>query len=146
MQKMNQSRSEENSQSGNNSNGEHQMEMNHATTHTKFVRIEFPYFNGEDPASWLYKVNNFFLYYNTPSHQRLLLASFHMEGKALIWFHDLEESGMLLDWNAFVKTLLSRFGSSCYDDPMEALTRLRQTDSMEDYKAKFKALLNRLAC
>lgn len=56
-----------------------------------------------------------------------------MVGKALIWFQDLEESGMLMNWNAFVKALLLRFGSSCYDDPMKALT-----------KAKFEVLSNRL--
>lgn len=57
MQKMNQSRSGKNSQSGNNSNGEHKMEMNNAATHSRFVRIKFPSFNGKDPSSWLYKVN-----------------------------------------------------------------------------------------
>lgn len=93
---------------------------------------------------WLYKVNHFFAYHNTIPQQRLSLVSFHMEGRALIWFQDLEESGFLTDWDTFVKALLMRFGANFYDDPMEALTSLRQTDSMEEYKEKFEALSNRL--
>ena len=37
-----------------------------------------------------------------------------------------------------------RFGSTPYDDPMEALTKLRQTSTMAVYKAKFEALSNRI--
>lgn len=37
-----------------------------------------------------------------------------------------------------------RFGLNAYDDPMESLTRLRQTHYVEVYKARFKILANRL--
>lgn len=37
-----------------------------------------------------------------------------------------------------------RFGPTAYDDPMEALTRLKQTTSIAVYKAQFEALSNRL--
>lgn len=43
-----------------------------------------------------------------------------------------------------MKALLIRFGPSCYDDPMEALTRLRQSGSVEDYKTQFESLSLRL--
>jgi len=60
------------------------------------VRLEFPKFSGEDPASWVYKANQYFKYYSTPIIEELMLASFHMEGEALIWFQDSEEAGLLL--------------------------------------------------
>lgn len=44
----------------------------------------------------------------------------------------------------FVKALQIRFGPSTYDDPMEALTRLKQTFSITVYKAQFESLSNRL--
>ena len=47
------------------------------------VRLEFPRFSGEDPASWVYKANQYFKYYNTPIAEKLMLASFHMESEAL---------------------------------------------------------------
>ena len=48
-----------------------------------------------------------------------------MEDEALVWFQDAEESGIFTSWDSFVKALHTRFGSSAYDDPMEALTKLR---------------------
>jgi hypothetical protein len=71
------------------------------------------------------------------------MASFHMEGEALIWFQDAEESGQFPTWDALVHTLLTRFGSA-YDNPMEALMRLRQSSSVTEYTSQFKALSNRL--
>lgn len=43
-----------------------------------------------------------------------------------------------------MRSLLLRFGLTAYDDPMEALTRLKQTSSIAMYKSQFKALSNRL--
>ena len=37
-----------------------------------------------------------------------------------------------------------RFGTTAYDDPMETLTRLRQTSSVAVYMAQFKVLSNRI--
>ncbi|KAF5470266.1 hypothetical protein F2P56_010790, partial [Juglans regia] len=108
------------------------------------VRIDFPSFRGEDPTSWLYKANHFFNFYNTLPQHKLRLASFHMEGQALIWFQDLEESGGLDNWEGFTQALLTRFGPSSYDDPIELLTRLKQVGTVEEYKSKFEALSNRL--
>jgi hypothetical protein len=45
--------------------------------------------------------------------------------------------------DAFVQALLVRFGPA-YDDPMEALMRLRQTSSIAAYTSQFEALSNRL--
>ena len=48
------------------------------------MKLEFPRFSGEDPASWVYKANQYFRYYNSPIGEKLMLASFHMEVEALI--------------------------------------------------------------
>jgi hypothetical protein len=43
-----------------------------------------------------------------------------------------------------VRALQVRFGFTAYNDPMESLTRLRQTSTVAAYKAQFEALSNRL--
>jgi hypothetical protein len=53
---------------------------------TRAVRLDFPKFHGEDPSGWVYRANQFFNYHQTNPHHRVLLASFHMEGKVLVWF------------------------------------------------------------
>ena len=40
--------------------------------------------------------------------------------------------------------LLTRFGATAYEDPMEALTRLKQITSVVVYKGQFKAPSNRI--
>ena len=73
-----------------------------------------------------------------------MMASFHMEGEALVWFQKGEKAGVFGNWEALIQAMLTRFGSTAYDDPMEALTRLRQTSTVALYKGEFEALANRI--
>ncbi|XP_062167070.1 uncharacterized protein LOC133873370 [Alnus glutinosa] len=66
-----------------------------------------------------------------------------MEGEVLIWFQDADDAGQFPTWDAFLQSLLTRFGPT-YDDPMESLMRLRQVSSVSDYTSQFEALSNRL--
>lgn len=100
--------------------------------------LDFPSFTGDDPVAWLYKANWFFLFYNTLIHHKLRLASFHMEEKAMVWYQDLEDLVVIVDWESFVKVFLLRFGLNTYDDPMETLTILGQVGFVEDYKMEFE--------
>ncbi|KAF5454428.1 hypothetical protein F2P56_024094 [Juglans regia] len=108
------------------------------------VKLDFPHFLGVNPAAWLFKVNHYFEFHQTPLAQRLLMASYHMEGDALVWFQNAVEGGFCRDWDTFCRSSLLRFGPTAYDDPMEALTRLKQTSSVVGYMAEFERLSNRL--
>ncbi|KAF5471876.1 hypothetical protein F2P56_008640 [Juglans regia] len=108
------------------------------------VRWDFPHFNGDNPAGWVFKATQYLEFHQTPPAQRLLMASYNMEGEALVWYQDAAESRQFTSWETFVRALLLRFGPTAYDDPMEALTRLKQTSSVAMYKAQFEALSNRL--
>ena len=110
----------------------------------KSVKLYFPRFSGVDPASWVYKANQYFGYCQTPIAEKLMIASFHMELEALIWFQEAKEAGIFSDWESLVQALHVRFGSMAYDDPIEVLTRLRQTTTVALYKAKFEAISNRI--
>jgi hypothetical protein len=110
----------------------------------RFNRMDFPKFDRVDPANWLYKATQYFDFNQIQGMDRIPIASFHMEGEALIWFQDADYSGLIGNWDSFAKACLVRFGPTSYDDPMESLTRLRQTHSVAAYKAQFEALSNRL--
>jgi hypothetical protein len=71
------------------------------------LRLDFPRFESDNPAGWMYKANQFFEYYQSPLYQRVRMASFHMEGEALIWFRDADESEQFSTWDTFVKALLT---------------------------------------
>ena len=93
---------------------------------------------------WIFKANQFFQLYGTPPNQKISLALYHMEDEALIWFQDDEEVGLFTSWEAFVKSLHVRFGTTAYDDPMETLTRLRQVGLVVHYKGQYESLSNRV--
>jgi len=92
---------------------------------TRAMWLDFPKFHGEDPSGRVYRANQFFNYHQTNLHHKVLLASFHMEGKALVWFQDIEAAGGISSYEGFVRALQTRFGSSLYEDPMEALIWLK---------------------
>lgn len=101
------------------------------------------FFYGSVTAPWLFKANQTFDYHQTPLPQRLLMASYHMNGKALMWYQDAMEGWLFKDCETFSWALLVRFEPTAYDDLMEALTRLKQLASVSTYKAQFKSLINR---
>jgi hypothetical protein len=106
----------------------------------KTVRLEFPRFNGEDPKMWCCRAERFFDHYGTPDTQRLNISSFHMEGRAMVWFQELKASKTVSNWEEFVRAIQIRFCRGAYDDPMETLSKLKQEGLLEDYKTKFDTL------
>ena len=110
----------------------------------KSVKLDLPQFLGVDPTTWVYKANQYFGYYQTQIAEKLLIASFHMDLEALIWLQEAEEAGVFSGWESFVPALHVRCGTSAYDDPIEVLTKMRQTSTLALYKVEFEAVSNRV--
>jgi hypothetical protein len=106
----------------------------------KQARLDFPRFDGEDVETWCCPAEHFFEYYGTPDEHRLPLSSFHMDGRALVWFRELRASNSIQSWQDFVRSLQIRFGQGSYDDPMETLSKLKQEGTLEEYKNQFDIL------
>lgn len=58
----------------------------------KRIRLDFPHFNGYNPIGWVFKANQYFDLHRTIPAHRLLMASYHMESEALIWYQDAYKS------------------------------------------------------
>ena len=41
----------------------------------------------------------------TPEHQKVMMVSYHLEEKALIWFQDVEQANGFPSWEVFIKAL-----------------------------------------
>ncbi|KAL5752569.1 hypothetical protein ACOSP7_022768 [Xanthoceras sorbifolium] len=90
-------------------------------------KLTFPNFNGEDPTKWIYKAEQFFKFKNiTPDQQ---------------W---LTKFGGPLIWVEFTMAVYLRFGPTDYEDPSNALTRLKQTTTVEAYQESFEKLSYRV--
>ncbi|KAL5755600.1 hypothetical protein ACOSQ2_020346 [Xanthoceras sorbifolium] len=72
------------------------------------------------------------------------LASFHLEGIALQWHRWITKFRGPLTWEEFTKASLTRFDPTEYDNPSEALTRLKQTSTVAAYQEAFERLSHRV--
>ncbi|GJT23350.1 1-aminocyclopropane-1-carboxylate synthase-like protein [Tanacetum coccineum] len=49
------------------------------------MRLYVPKFNGDDPESWIFAINEYFTLLATPDEQRLRVVGFNLEGDAAEW-------------------------------------------------------------
>ncbi|CAJ2661673.1 uncharacterized protein LOC123886206 [Trifolium pratense] len=108
------------------------------------MKLEVPRFDGSDALGWIFKINQFFDFHQTPDHDRLTIASFYMDGPALSWFQYMLRSGMFQAWHDFLLALETRFAPSFYDDPRGALFKLTQKGTVNQYLTEFERLANRV--
>ncbi|KAK9105657.1 hypothetical protein Scep_022501 [Stephania cephalantha] len=114
-----------------------------ANVQLRTPKVEIPIFSGDNPLSWLFQIERFFLYHHTPAEQSLSIASFYMAENALQWFHWMHSTAQLANWAAFTKALEVRFGPSSFVYFEAALFKLKQTSTVEAYMAEFEALSTR---
>lgn len=67
----------------------------HGGIQLQAVRLDFPKFNGMILMDGSIGQISFFAYHQNNLYHRVLLVSFHMEGKDLVWFQDLEAFGSI---------------------------------------------------
>jgi hypothetical protein len=68
-----------------------------------------PRFDDEDLETWCGQATQFFDYYGTPDHQRFSICSYHMYGKARVWFRELNATQSVSRWDELVKAIKARF-------------------------------------
>ncbi|XP_027157841.1 uncharacterized protein LOC113759461 [Coffea eugenioides] len=114
---------------------------------TRFSRLEFPRFHGEDFQEWLFKIEKFFEVDETPNHVKMKMVAMNLEGKAVQRHQVFLRSRItrnLPAWEEYIKEMASRFGVCLYNDPMGELKALKQEGSVLEYQEQFEELLNRV--
>ena len=87
------------------------------------MKLDFLRFQKEDPVSRVLSYFAFFLLQYTSATTNFV--GFLSYGWASVGVVSrCENAGIFTRWDAFNKALQIRFGSTAYDDAMEALTRL----------------------
>lgn len=51
------------------------------------IRLDIPKFVGEDPQQWIFNIQEYFNFHQTPEMQRLQITGFCLEANASEWFH-----------------------------------------------------------
>lgn len=106
------------------------------------MKLEVPRFDGEYSMGWIFKISQFFEYQKTPEEERIIVASFYMDGPALSWYQWMFCNGLITSWQGLFQALEIRFAPSFYDDPKGALFKLTQKGSVNEYLTDFERLAN----
>ncbi|KAH7675005.1 Retrotransposon gag domain-containing protein [Dioscorea alata] len=106
------------------------------------LRLELPKFDGTDSDGWVFRIEEFFNFHETPAHLRLRIVSFHMEEKASAWYQWMKGNNLLTTWPEFLSNVKQRFGSSPYEDHQGNLSKLSQTATVAEFQTEFEELMN----
>ncbi|CAL9217878.1 unnamed protein product [Arabidopsis halleri] len=100
-----------------------QGENTNLTNAGRSVKLDFSRFKGGDPTAWISKAKKYFDYNSTPIEQKAL-----------------REAGIQITWAVFEEELWVRFGPTDGDDFDEALSKIQQTGTLNDYQREFERL------
>lgn len=114
------------------------------TCQKHFLKLDVPRFDGTDAHAWIFKITQFFTYHETPEEERIMVASFYLDGPALAWYQWMYRNGQIASWAQFLQALETRFAPTAYDDPRGKLFKLLQTTSVAAYLSEFESLANRI--
>ncbi|GJV34106.1 ty3-gypsy retrotransposon protein [Tanacetum coccineum] len=101
----------------------------HGSVIPRAMRLDVPKFNGADPDSWIFSINEYFELLDTPVDQRLKVVGFNLEGEAAEWFRWMTRNKLINTWDGFLENVHNRFGPSKYEDPQGTLSKLLQTEA-----------------
>lgn len=110
----------------------------------KHIKVDIPKFDGTEAEHWIYSARRYFIFNKVPEDQKLLIASFHMEGLARKWFSWMEASNMLSTWVNFVDAVVRKFTKLHYQLPGGKLSKLVQTGTVAEYQSMFEEMCTRV--
>lgn len=109
---------------------------------TKWPKLEFSRFSGEDPVGWIRQCNKYFQMSAAPEEYKVSLAQMYIIGEADTW---LRRSGLLkkqLSWTQFGKEVIERFAEHGSYDLTEKFNSLKQgNNSVSEYTNNFEDLM-----
>ncbi|CAA0830822.1 Unknown protein [Striga hermonthica] len=108
------------------------------------MKLDLPRFDGTGPDGWIFRVQEYFNYHETPDDQRIRIVAFTMEGKASEWYQWAKGSNILCSWSELLRRVRIRFGPSQFEDYVGKLSKLTQQGTTEDYQAEFECLMNKV--
>ncbi|XP_070031874.1 uncharacterized protein [Nicotiana tomentosiformis] len=110
---------------------------------SRFHNLLFPRFNGKNPNTWLYRIDQYFAEDETPLNQRVRLVAMNLNDEALVWHRSYlkcRNFPTLPAWYEYISELIKIFGEE-FADPMLELKQLRQIGTVREFQFAFDRLL-----
>ncbi|KAH1191964.1 hypothetical protein GmHk_20G059088 [Glycine max] len=87
------------------------------------VKLDVPRFDGSDPLGWIFKITQYFEYHHTSDQDRLTIASFYMDGRALAWYQWMAVQAYLSEFEDLANRVVGlppHFLLSCFVSGLNA--------------------------
>ncbi|KAG8363631.1 hypothetical protein BUALT_Bualt19G0042500 [Buddleja alternifolia] len=108
---------------------------------SSFPRIEFPFFDGDNPRAWIRRTQRYFQVITTIFEEhKVPLASIHFEGKAELWFQSYMEGKDTITWSQFLLALLDKFDDIDRELMIGDFNKIHQTSTVSHYIEQFEEL------
>lgn len=103
---------------------------------SKFKKVEMPIFFGDDPDSWLFRVEWYFEIHRLSDEEKMTVTVISFDGATLKWYRWVESRRSFTDWidlktrmferfsESKDKNLLSTFFPFCKKERLQSTTRL----------------------
>jgi hypothetical protein len=84
-----------------------------------------------------------FEFQDTAEEDMVVLAAYHLEGEAQLWYQLFKEIEEGASWEQLKEGLHVRHGLTQFDDFFGDLTKLQQTGTVREYQGQYERLLSR---
>lgn len=119
--------------------GEH-----HGDRPPRLQKMDFPKFDGKsDPLAFINRCEAFFVQQRIAPEEQVWMASYNLEDIAQMWYILVQQSEGTPNWRRFTELLNLCFGPPLQSNPMGELMACRRIGTVEEYQARFEALLPR---
>jgi hypothetical protein len=90
----------------------HHQGFNVAPRNYFIPKIDMRKFDGKDPITWIFQMEQFFDLHQVPSLQKVPIASLYLENDQFVWYQWLCErkNNYIISWSIFMDELISHYG------------------------------------
>jgi hypothetical protein len=99
-------------------------------------------FDGKDPITWIFQMEQYFDLHQVPSLQKVPIASLYLENDQFVWYQWLCErkKNYIISWSIFMDELISHYGDIKSNTFFSQLINLRQKGPITEHIQQFQKL------
>jgi hypothetical protein len=108
------------------------------------IKLDFPRFDGDNPAGWLRQAEKCFALAETTLHKRVKFVEGFLVGKADHWLRSTGINTNSLTWPEFVALINSRFAAETSLKLIDTFRHMEQSSSLPIYIDQFEEVMGKL--
>ena len=88
-------------------------------------------FDGKDPITWIFQMEQFFDLHQVPTLQNVTIASLYLEPNQFVWYQWLYDRKMtIISWSIFTEELIAHYGELNRNTFFNQLVNLKKKGSV----------------